>query len=251
MLIDYLDQLQRYAEGQSGSLMVPSAANLANLTSLGNMGNLAPSDAGSAHGSIPSGADLSPAYTAARTEVPSITVKHMSKAAIGKREPWQLAFMPGPEPKVAVADFNATIEVFNPLIGARVNTHHMNGIHMCFHPNGTTIAMLTEQDREDIGRPNDAPIHDGVNFVKPLVVIWDTTSGRKLHLRWQGVKPLTFSPDGRRLAVTAPRGQIRLIDVSNVNSNVRATASPTGRGPQRSASGHAATRFCNAIAAER
>jgi hypothetical protein len=206
---EFLDALKEYTEQQSGSLLVPAAHGGAI------------SDVASGRASIAS--DRSAAYRNSHEHIsrvvpPAIHLRHLKKAPLADKEPWEVVFTTAPTPTVAVSNFVSNISFVNTRAESLKGPENAAGIHMKFSPGTKLMTMVNEKNMDDVFRSQEM-LHDG-NFRQPVLKVYDYGRGRTLfELRWNGIKPLCFSPNGRLLAIAAPRGRIKIVDCGQLRAS--------------------------------
>lgn len=154
----------------------------------------------------------------------SISIRHIAKKNYSNLEIVQVCFLTrNNKTTIAVSTMDPPTRFFDTNINPVSSLTNQGGVNMTFSPDGRSWVYLCEDDMRDMG----AWYHDGVHFKKPCVVLGDYINGRKIQqMKWPGVRPFGFSPDGRWLAVGSARGRIALIDVKSGGILAKATIIP-------------------------
>lgn len=227
---EFLDQLQSQMGQSSTSLLVPAVAE-SNAESRPSQ-----SDSASLSSHLPPSSGLqqsSPAYDSVRVEHPapaSISLQHYSRKTLVDGEIVSVAFVTkNGAPFVTANNMTAPTRFYPLHVGApgQFVAPHGGGC-MVFPPpsQGTTAAStpwayVTDDEPGAAGATASnaahAPPwqHDGSDFRRPVLCIGDFATGRRLQtVRQWGIRPLCFSRDGARLAVTNGRHRIAVLDAA-------------------------------------
>lgn len=108
---------------------------------------------------------------------------------------------------------------FFSLHGTSQFTTPYTGGYMTFAPEGSGSTSWAYTIEDEVGGGNVAASlwqHDGSDFRKPILCIGDYATSKKFQkLRMWGIRPLCFSPNGQRLAVTNNRHRISFLDAAH------------------------------------
>lgn len=138
-------------------------------------------------------------------------MRHHVKKEIPNFEVFQIVFLTrNRQPAIAVATLDVSTRFYDINVNQVACLSHQHGVNMTFSPDGRKWAYLCESDSKDLNPLS----HDGVHFRKPVVTLGDFMNGSKVQqMKWPGVKPLSFSPDGKWLAVGSSKGRMALLDI--------------------------------------
>lgn len=159
-----------------------------------------------------------PEYNAIGITNPSplrISLRHLAKKELSNHEVIEVAYLiRSDKPTIAVCTMESPTRFYDINANQVSCLQNQHGVNMVFSRNGRQWAYLSEED----GRVLNPQSHDGKNFKKPVIHLGDYINGRRVSMpKWPGSKPLSFSQDGKWLAVGTTRGRVGLLDCLNFN----------------------------------
>lgn len=163
-----------------------------------------------------------PAYDPVNVNHPApveISVRHLIKRDVSLNEIAELHFTQRRgRTVVATCTMDTSTRFYDLGQGNSINSVTQHGFRLTFPDSSADSnlwAYVTEDDSYTGGGAYNPWQTNETSFHKPVVIIGDQISAKKLHkLRWGGVRPLCFSRDGSQLAVTSVHNRIGLINTS-------------------------------------
>ncbi|KAK1974080.1 Quino protein amine dehydrogenase [Colletotrichum cereale] len=210
----FLDFLKTYVDNQSTTVPVSDMARLSVTASNAGASTYSMSGSPSANG------DLYAAPTLLSPAPFPVTFQHIGKIVMNlEKEPVDIRFTSASDPtSFAVSNCFKDITLFDASTGQRRRSIKVKGAYMVFSPTGDSVAVTTEHlDDGTLRNPKMVPTtHDMVHFDKPVlhVVDWvndSTPWARRFMLQWHGIRPYSFSPDGRLLAIKGVRNRVEIV----------------------------------------
>lgn len=146
-------------------------------------------------------------------------MNHVSRKPGMEGEIYDIAFVTiKGQPHITANTMNGSTK-FLPIQGSNTVVSTYNGGSKTFPPEGSlssTWAYVTEDDMASSNAAASHWQHDGSDFRKPVLHVGDyLTNKRHQKLRSWAIRPLAFSPDGQRLAVTNGMHRIAMLDAAN------------------------------------
>ncbi|KAI9150213.1 ribosome assembly [Paramyrothecium foliicola] len=215
-LLELLDSVQQFVEQTSSSLAVPAVTP----NGIDAPAPTARSDAVSVHSAVhPPPAPPVEMVPITYPTPESIGVRHLFKTETGLSEILEVYLHEHQaKPVVAVSTTQADIKTYD-LKGHPITTATPSwGICMRFCDGAPVWAFLT--DRSRYNRANTIPYNQHMAVEKPAMAVYNRLTGRKLaEVATVHARPLAFSKDGSRLAVTAPGGRISFMEYVAPSAN--------------------------------
>ncbi|KAJ6784509.1 hypothetical protein PWT90_10260 [Aphanocladium album] len=229
---EFLDRLQNQMGQGSNSLLVPTIAESraesshSRSDSASLLLDLPQNSGGLLHPNASEAAlsdqQQSPAYDSVRVEHPapaSITLQHVSRKPPFEGEILSVAFVTKKDETHVTANTMLAPTRFYPLAGQNQTSVSQAGGLTVFPPEGAHLTTWAYVVEDEVGSSHAGPspwLHDGTDFRKPVLCVGDFASGKRVQkLRQWEIRPLCFSRDGGRLAVTTGRHRVALLDAAH------------------------------------